>query len=154
MGLADLPVVALNESRCHYSSWNAEMLRTCLAAGYRCRVLETDSDILGHGILRVADTEAEILNLCVIPPAQGHGLGRALLRHLLQTARDSGAEDIFLEVRVTNERARHLYEAEGFQVIGRRTGYYPTPRGREDGLILGRSLAQDPPPEPFETSYA
>ncbi|MFA9460345.1 ribosomal protein S18-alanine N-acetyltransferase [Thiohalorhabdus methylotrophus] len=154
MGIADLPVVVVNEARCHYSAWNADMLRASLGSGYRCRVLEVNGEIAGHAILSVAGPEAEILNLCICTSLRGHGLGRAFLRHLLHTARDAGAEDVFLEVRVSNGRARRLYETEGFQQIGERPDYYPGPRGREDGLVLGRRIAEGPLPEPFETCLA
>ncbi|MFP4615979.1 MAG: ribosomal protein S18-alanine N-acetyltransferase [Thiohalorhabdus sp.] len=140
MALDDLPAVADNEGSCHYSAWTADLFRASLASGQRCRVVELDGAIAGHGVLSVTGPEAEILNLCIAARLRGRGLGRALLRHLLAVAREDGAEDVFLEVRVSNERARRLYEEEGFLRMGKRPAYYPGPNGREDGLILGRHI--------------
>ena len=48
------------------------------------------------------------------------GLGRELLRRFIDDACRLGAEQIFLEVRVSNAPAIALYEAEGFTPVGRR----------------------------------
>jgi ribosomal-protein-alanine N-acetyltransferase len=134
---ADLAAVGANEAACHDDPWTAELLQSSLAQGHRCRLLVENSQIRGHGILQVSGEEAEILNICVIPAAQGGGRGRALLRHLLDLAREGGAQEVFLEVRASNDRALGLYESEGFHQVGRRPNYYP--RG-EDGLIMARYL--------------
>jgi ribosomal protein S18 acetylase RimI-like enzyme len=47
---------------------------------------------------------------------------------------------MFLEVRVSNERARRFYERNGFAEIGRRRGYYPAAAGREDAIVMARDL--------------
>jgi ribosomal-protein-alanine N-acetyltransferase len=55
-----------------------------------------------------------------------------------------GVDRIFLEVRASNEAALRFYGGLGFQQIGRRRGYYPTPPPdpREDALLLAKSLQQ------------
>jgi [ribosomal protein S18]-alanine N-acetyltransferase len=47
-----------------------------------------------------------------------------------------GARRATLEVRRSNEAARHLYERFGFSVVGVRHGYYSNPV--EDALVLWR----------------
>jgi ribosomal-protein-alanine N-acetyltransferase len=47
---------------------------------------------------------------------------------------------VFLEVRPSNVSARTLYEDEGFNELGCRRDYYPAGDGREDALILARTL--------------
>jgi ribosomal-protein-alanine N-acetyltransferase len=137
---ADLAAVTANEAACHDDPWNRELLRSSLDQGHRCRLLAEDDRIQGHGILQVSGDEAEILNICIIPAAQGQGWGRALLHHLLDLAREGGAQEVFLEVRASNDRARGLYESEGFHQVGRRRNYYA---GGEDGLIMARYLPGD-----------
>src|SRR5690606_10004315 len=81
----------------------------------------------------------------------GQGLGRWLLRSLLEIARRDGAERMFLEVRPSNPHAVALYEDEGFNEIGRRPRYYPTHGGREDAIVMARELLPDgdwPTPRP------
>jgi ribosomal-protein-alanine N-acetyltransferase len=45
-----------------------------------------------------------------------------------------------LEVRPTNEAAIALYTRMGFNEVGVRCAYYPGHKGKEDALILARSL--------------
>jgi ribosomal-protein-alanine N-acetyltransferase len=47
----------------------------------------------------------------------------------------------FLEVRPSNAQALKLYESLGFQVIGRRTGYYFDTG--EDALVMEARLGGD-----------
>jgi ribosomal-protein-alanine N-acetyltransferase len=92
--------------------------------------------------------EAQVLNVSVVPDSRRQGIGRALLKRLIDVALRAGAEQCFLEVRVSNAPALALYAAEGFEPVGRRHDYYPatatTPR--EDALVLRRDLAQRPAP--------
>jgi ribosomal-protein-alanine N-acetyltransferase len=65
------------------------------------------------------------------------------LRALLQLARSRGAKRVFLEVRPSNTAAIALYDAEGFNEIGRRPRYYPARNGREDALVMALELLDD-----------
>ena len=61
--------------------------------------------------------------LGVDPAHQGSGIGRSLLRALLEVA-DAAHATVFLEVRTDNEPAHALYASEGFAVVGLRRRYY------------------------------
>jgi ribosomal-protein-alanine N-acetyltransferase len=91
--------------------------RTYLAA-------DVDGALVGYAGLRFDGDDADVMTLGTQTAQQGHGVGRTLLRALLDRARDLGARRVFLEVRVDNAAAVHLYDSEGFQRIGRRRGYY------------------------------
>jgi ribosomal-protein-alanine N-acetyltransferase len=82
--------------------------------------------------------EWELENIAVLPEFRHRGLGRELLAVLLAQARLHGAERISLEVRESNRAAIRLYEAAGFQQLGRRRAYYHRPI--EDALILVHTL--------------
>jgi ribosomal-protein-alanine N-acetyltransferase len=77
------------------------------------------------------------------PPLPGLGIGRALLDWSLRATREGGAQALVLEVREDNARARSVYEAAGFQDIGRRPGYYPGPHGPVDARVMIREVAGD-----------
>ena len=64
-----------------------------------------------------------IMNLGVHPAYRRQGLGRALMRHLLQSCSNSAIESVYLEVRVSNASAIAMYQSLGFQQIGRIKGY-------------------------------
>jgi len=97
--------------------------------------------LLGFGCFWGILDEAHITILGVHPDYQGQGLGQALLLSLLQVAWQQGLEWATLEVRVSNEVARSLYQKFGFQEAGRRPRYYPT---GEDALLLWRGGLQHP----------
>ncbi|MGH7483067.1 MAG: GNAT family N-acetyltransferase, partial [Longimicrobiales bacterium] len=65
-------------------------------------------------------------------------IARALLERVIQRAAARDVRTMFLEVRVSNERARRLYAAAGFRQVGVRRNYYAFPL--EDALVLRREL--------------
>lgn len=143
---ADLAAVLELEAGCHPDPWTADMLRTSLAQGHRCRVMELDGALQGHAVLQVVAGDAELLDLCIAEAYRGQGWGRLFLCHLVSEAREAGAATLFLEVRVSNEAAIALYAGEGFHQVGRRPRYYVLPEGREDALVMARHLGGDDPP--------
>lgn len=56
-----------------------------------------------------------IENVAVLPEARGRGLGKALLRALLEEGRSQGHEFAGIMVINGNETARHTYESVGFK---------------------------------------
>ena len=143
MADADLAYVAALENEIHAAPWSLGNFRDALAAGYGATVGERDGRILAFGVMTLGPGEAQLLNLSVVPDARRQGLGRKLLDRFVDDARRAGAEQMFLEVRISNTPAITLYEAAGFLIVGRRNAYYPgTPRGKaEDALVMRRALA-------------
>ena len=139
----DLAYVAALEAQIHLAPWTLGNFRDALAAGYAARVAERGGRILAYGVLMLAPGEAQLLNLSVVPDSRREGLGRALLLQFMDDARRMSAEQIFLEVRVSNAPAIALYRSEGFAPIARRVSYYPPAPitgMREDALVMRRAL--------------
>ncbi len=141
----DLDGVMAVERAAYPFPWTPQIFRDCLYCGYPCWVAESETEIIGHGVMSIGGGECQILNLCVHPDHRRQGLGRRMLRHLLDLGRNAGAASAFLEVRVSNRSALALYRGEGFNEVGRRPRYYPAAQGREDGLVLARELLPTPP---------
>ena len=140
MQVEDLPAVLEIERESYPYPWTQTIFQDCLHAGYSCWVAERSSIIEGYGVVTVAAGESHLLNICVRPEARGQGVGTRILRHLVSVARRHDADIIFLEVRPSNQVAKNMYIDEGFNELGRRRDYYPTEDGREDALILARTL--------------
>jgi ribosomal-protein-alanine N-acetyltransferase len=139
----DLAYVAALEAQIHLAPWTLGNFRDALAAGYAARVGEREGRVIAYGVLMLAPGEAQLLNLSVVPDCRRQGLGRALLAQFVADARRLGAEQMFLEVRVSNAAAIALYESAGFAPIARRVSYYPPAPGtgvREDALVMRRPL--------------
>ena len=120
--------------------WTRGIFSDCLRVGYCCWVLDIDNVVAGYGIMSMGVGEAHILNVCVDQVFQRQGYGKALIEHLVELARRHEAEMCLLEVRPSNVAAVSLYHACGFNEVGLRKNYYPDQNGREDALILARSL--------------
>ncbi len=60
----------------------------------------------------------------VAPWARGHGLAGALLEHAERYAAEAGFTQICIDVRVTQERAIRLYEANGYERWGTLPDYH------------------------------
>lgn len=136
----DLAVVHMIEARAYEFPWTIGIFRDCLRADYPAWVLHSNERVVGYFLMSIAAGEAHVLNVCVAPEMQGHGLGRRLLHALLQIARGRGVARVFLEVRPSNTAAIALYHNEGFNEIGRRPRYYPARDGREDALVMAMEL--------------
>jgi GNAT superfamily N-acetyltransferase len=54
-------------------------------------------------------------DLIVAPVARGHGLGKTMLDWIAAEAKARGIRRLFLESGVTNNRAHHFFEREGFR---------------------------------------
>jgi ribosomal-protein-alanine acetyltransferase len=142
---ADIDSVAALEAQSHAAPWTPGNFRDALAAGYGALVGEAAGAIVAYGVLMFAPGEAQVLNLTVAGNIRRRGVGRALLRRFVVDALRLGAEQCFLEVRVSNQAAIALYSVEGFLPVARRVGYYPPASGgepREDALVLRRSLRE------------
>jgi ribosomal-protein-alanine N-acetyltransferase len=135
----DLPGVLAIENQNYEFPWGEDIFIDCFRANYECYVCEEMDKVLGYCILSIGAGEAHILNISVDPGAQKQGIGRKMLEHLIESAREK-AETIFLEVRPSNIVALGLYKKIGFNEIGIRKGYYPTAEGREDALMLAMEL--------------
>jgi ribosomal-protein-alanine N-acetyltransferase len=142
----DIAYIAALEAQIHAVPWTPGNFRDAIAAGYLTEAGEREGRIVAYGVMLLAPGEAQILNLSVVPDARREGLGRTLLRRFIAHATRLGAEQVFLEVRVSNTAAVALYEGEGFTCVGRREAYYPAhvPDGvQEDALVMRRELGPD-----------
>lgn len=142
----DLDAVAALEAAAYEFPWTRAIFADCLRAGYECIVLVDADEVIGYGVLSTGAGEAHVLNVCVAPARHGRGLGRRIVRRLLDIARWHRAERVYLEVRPSNPRAIALYDSLGFNEFGRRPHYYPAKKGREDALVMAMELL--PPSEP------
>ena len=139
----DLDEVLDVERSVYEFPWSRTIFADCLRVGYCCWVMHDDRGrIDGYGVMSVAAGECHILNLCVRHQVQGQGYGGLLLHYLLDIAARHKADIAFLEVRPSNAIARHLYEKAGFNEVGMRRNYYPAREGREDAIIMARSIME------------
>ena len=90
--------------------------------------------IVGTAGMRIIGAEGDIDNVAVLPEYRNLGIAGKLMNELLNTAREAGAEEFTLEVRVSNAPAIKVYERAGFVSEGIRPGFYEDPK--EDANIM------------------
>lgn len=140
LGLDDLGDLVAMERDCFTVPWGEKEFRLGLE-GEVFKVFGlrgADGSLAAYiSFYHVAD-EMEVLNIAVRPELRRGGLGRRLLRLVLQICRKMGINSAHLEVRVGNEAARRLYAGLGFVRTGLRKGYYPDTG--EDAILMGLDL--------------
>jgi ribosomal-protein-alanine N-acetyltransferase len=136
----DLDRVMQIEDKVYTHPWTRGNFIDSLKAGYSCRVMEIDGEVIGYGVLMIAAHEAHLLNLSVARDWQRRGYGRSLLSYFIDLSRRSDAMQLFLEVRLSNAVGRNLYSSTGFFPVAVRPGYYPSEHGREDAIMMGLNL--------------
>ena len=126
MTSADIDAVTAIEQATFARPWSRDSFRREMeqnvAARYLVAVLE--DRIIGYAGAWVILDECHITNIAITASQRGKGYGRQLVDALMQYVSNLGAAYATLEVRVSNERAQHLYERAGFVRLGKRKRYY------------------------------
>ncbi len=102
-----------------------------------CDVIINDSEVTGYIIVQTVKPKASILNLAVDEKFRGEGFGSKLLDHTLDKLKAESFIKVFLEVRISNQKARKLYKTSGFDLIYIKKKYY---QNNEDALVLECNL--------------
>ncbi|WKE64938.1 ribosomal protein S18-alanine N-acetyltransferase [Gallaecimonas kandeliae] len=136
---ADLPFIHRIEASQLYP-WSEAQLAGCFGEGYRVRLLWLEDEPVGFSICQRVLDESTLFNICVLPEQRGLGLGKVLMKDLVDEARAAGDSALFLEVRAGNAPAIALYQRFGFEEVGRRKHYYPAGSEREDALVMRLEL--------------
>ena len=128
-------------------AWVEELDRQCFQEAWgpldENEHLWASSDF-GFARWRVVEAvqEAELLRMAVDPSLRRGGHGRALLRQSMAQLARMGVTTLHLEVRVSNQAARLLYESDGWQPQGTRRAYY---RDGEDAALYTREITAPRP---------
>lgn len=140
MIIEDIPSIIAIEEASFTTPWTitsfTSELQNNSLAHYFC--LELDGKTIGYMGLWVVMGEAHITNIAIWPGCRGKGWGEYLMRSVIRYMLDRGVVRFTLEVRVSNQTARNLYEKLGFKAAGIRKKYYSD--NQEDAVIMWASL--------------
>ena len=143
MRRADLAaIMTLEQELFPEDAWTPEMFaaETAQPPSRRLYLVADDGGtVVGYaGMMFTGSAQADVVTLAVHPGRWGQGTGTALLTTLVREADRRGYEEVLLEVRKDNPRARRLYLRHGFAEIGIRRGYYQ-PSG-VDAVVMRKVL--------------
>jgi ribosomal-protein-alanine N-acetyltransferase len=141
MTLNDIDAVLQVERASFTVPWSREAFYNELVHNRYAKyiVMVHEDRIIGYAGMWVVIDEAHITNVAVLPEFRGKKLGEALMRKLMDTAKQLGAVTMTLEVRVSNHVAQSLYRKLGFRNGGIRRHYYPD--NLEDALVMWVNLS-------------
>lgn len=137
---ADIEAIAEIERASFSRPWSQRSFREMIRvpAAIVLVATRTGERVDGYAAAYVAADVAELANIAVAEGARGVGLGRALLREVVQRVEARGAASLFLDVRASNVVAQRLYATHAFREIARRRDYYSHPV--EDAIVMRRSI--------------
>ena len=120
-----VPAFSIEKNAYGKEAWTMAQLKEEFAGKDRMYVVgEFGGELIAYaGVVNLAGT-ADVLTITVADGHRRKGIGRELLRRLIDWSRTQKCEAIMLEVRVGNEEAIPLYESFGFIEISRRKDYY------------------------------
>jgi ribosomal-protein-alanine N-acetyltransferase len=123
------------EAQVYPRPWSARLFADELErSGRAYLVARIGPTVVGYaGLLMIAD-DGHVATVAVDPAWQGHRVATRLLVELVRQARHLGANQLTLEVRMSNTRAQGLYRRFGFAPAGARKAYYGD--NGEDALVM------------------
>jgi len=142
-----LPDVLAIEAQVYPRPWSSRLFEDELERSGRVYlVARLGPTVVGYaGLLMIAD-DGHVATIAVDPARHRHGIARCLLVELVRQAMELGANQLTLEVRVSNRGAQDLYRSLGFAPGGARKAYYSD--NGEDALVM---WAHDIRSEDYET---
>jgi [ribosomal protein S18]-alanine N-acetyltransferase len=142
MHVSALAQVMAIENAVYAWPWSEGNIADSVKAGYQClQLMGGESELIGYYIAMQGVEEVHLLNITVAPAYLRQGWARVMLDALALWARSVQAQWLWLEVRVGNARAIHLYERYGFRRVGERKNYYPAGDGqRETAIVMSYKL--------------
>ncbi|QXC60353.1 ribosomal protein S18-alanine N-acetyltransferase [Aquihabitans sp. G128] len=123
------------EAQVYPRPWSSRLFEDELERGGRVYlVARVGPTVVGYaGLLMIAD-DGHVATVAVDPVWQGHRVATRLLAELVRQSQRLGANQLTLEVRMSNVRAQGLYRRFGFAPAGARKGYYGD--NGEDALVM------------------
>ncbi len=136
MRIEDLDDIETIENLSFQAPWprQAFVRELCENTLARYFTVRDNGRAVAYGGMWLILDEAHITNIAVHPRYRGEGIGKALLKGMIDFGISKGIKSFTLEVRESNHVAIALYSRLGFKRAGTRKGYYSDTR--EDAIIM------------------
>ncbi|MBQ9020878.1 MAG: tRNA (adenosine(37)-N6)-threonylcarbamoyltransferase complex transferase subunit TsaD [Eggerthellaceae bacterium] len=128
-------VVALEASCMGSDAWKAAQLTDEIPRKDRSWwvALDDQGAVVAYAGGQMIDGQFQLFKIATTPDQRRNGIAHALLERLSEDARNLGANEMTLEVRVSNTGAQDFYQAHGLDTVGTRPAYYSD---GEDAIIM------------------
>jgi ribosomal-protein-alanine N-acetyltransferase len=139
LDINDLEEVYEIEVLTNPSPWSIDNFKSSFEVGHHGLVCKEDNKMLGFLIFSPIKPEAHLLSIAVIETQQYKGIGSLLLKSMISQCNAMGINQVFLEVRASNEKAIGFYQKYGFKKDAIRENYYSGDIP-EDALLMSLGL--------------
>ena len=139
-----IPVMEINLKTLpeHYSDYFYESLLAELPEAFI--VAEVDKKLIGYIMCKIEYgfsnfkklgfvKKGHVVSVAVLPDYRQKGIGRALVEESMSGVKSKRSDELYLEVRCSNNEAIKLYEKLGFIIKQRLKAYY---RDGEDAYLM------------------
>ena len=134
-----VPQIAELEKICFNDPWSEKSIASELDNRLSLWLVAMDGDrVAGYVGSQSVLGETDMMNIAVHPDFRRRGIAEELVMKLVEELKVRGNHSLMLEVRVSNDPARKLYDKMGFQQVGLRKNYYRNPK--EDACILRKEF--------------
>lgn len=132
----------------HYSDYFFESILKELPESFI--VAETNQKVVGYIMCKIEFgfsnfrklgfvKKGHVVSVAVLPEHRGKGIGRSLMLEAINGLAFRKSDEIYLEVRVSNDLAVRMYQSLGFLIKSRLRSYY---RDGEDAYLMALEFIQ------------
>lgn len=102
----------------HHSDDSLNEIEQSFAGGFFGLIKNEEEEIVGtFGLYKLNETSCEIRKMYLLPKARGNGLGKWMVRFLIEKARQLGYKKIELDTASVLLEAIELYKKMGFKEV-------------------------------------
>ncbi len=108
---------------------------------YYVLAAKQNEEVTGYAFAKCTWRKMYLMNIAVKREMRGQGIGKEMMRWLINRAKSQRLSKVYLEVRASNIPAVKMYESFSFKTKYVMPGLYQN----EDGFIMYLSLSQNHP---------
>ena len=117
---ADYNTIAATDLAAFTPPWqmSAALMSQAIPMADLLTVAEIDGQIVGYQLTTPSNQGAHLARLAVLPGWQGNGIGKALVRHLIEYYNRRGIRELTVNTQDTNAASLSVYHGLGFVNMG------------------------------------
>jgi ribosomal protein S18 acetylase RimI-like enzyme len=116
----DYETIAATDLAAFTPPWqmSASLMRQAIPMADFLTVAEIENQIVGYQLTTPSHQGAHLARLAVLPAWQGNGIGKALVRHLIEHYNRRGIRELTVNTQDTNTASLTVYRGLGFEPFG------------------------------------
>lgn len=139
----DIGKIAELEKNNFKDFWNADMINSQFNLQSSVYITANEGNkTVGYACFTYVCGEAELLRICVDKNFRRQGVAAKIFEKCETIFKEKNVLQCFLEVRAGNGSAISFYKKNGFEVLGKREGYYKN-YCNEDALIMSKKYTRE-----------